>query len=371
MINLDELNELNETIVLTAMGNQLMKECCYICNSNDDAEIFTEASDINFFRRAIDFLNRILIKFIAWIKKGQLKKLGEKLEKLLKDPKRNNFYQDDNDLLREFYTRAYSSIFIIGELNTAVADFYNLDLVKIIDIGPSITPVDVKSFDRSKLDTYISELLKAEKKFKRISSRMTGETPRSVERADENKMRIAIKGTIGWIEIMTNKGYDTLNKCFKAIKIVQKNEKELNLKDSKDVSKKYTRAMTIMAECFLHLMTITQKIGSLYVTGSTKRRFSKDNKTIGYKNLTVQNIYTELAKEFNDNSDADANGVYLGMKKLDDEHFRVEIFFQTSTSLAWTKSKHYIPCDQISNAARSYIRSHSAPANVIKRSDIT
>ena len=359
MINFEYLNDVNETMVLMEMGRQLMKESCYICNSGE-TEVFTEASKVNIFRRAFDFVKRPIVKFLAWLKKGNLKKIRERLEKLIQNPRKNNMYQNDNDL-REVYTYVYSPTFINNTLNPTVEAFMNLDLVRIINSG------NVRNFDRSAMDRYISELTQMERNFKKITTRMTGVGPSRIDRLSTNQVKLAIKGTIKWCEFCETGVYNELQHCYEAIKIVQKDEKEINLGDSKDISQQYTRALTVMGECYLHIMTVCQKIAELYLTGASKRTMSKKDKTKGSKNLTVREIYDALRDE---NNDAATNGVYLSMTKLDDEHFRVDVYYKTSSG-TWRKSKNPIPCDQITNAARSYIANHSNQSSALKPGDLS
>jgi len=355
----EEVSE--SAIALQELGNSLIKEC--VMSQDRYGDTFMESSDgVGLGRRVLDFFTRCVTKFMAWIKKGQIKRAREKLEEIKKDPSKNNlYYKEDGGY--EMYTYIYPNDFV-KECTNKMEAVYKIPIFDLIKKG------NVTQFDSVKIKDYIEKLEDAQSDLKGLQKRMTSLFDSAKVKPEKgNVNHYDIDCLIKALEYAETVTYPYLQHCYDAIKIVKKDEKEKDFDDAKEVSQQFTRAMTLMGQCLLSIMTIYQKFAQTYITGSTRRQFSKDDKVSRYGNLTLDELYGELDEVFDDSDEATRYGIYMRIHEVDKKHYSVELYYPDTTGVV--NNNGHIPCSGFKDATEKFIKAHSTQATAVKPSDLS
>ena len=266
--------DIAETQVLSALMDELIKECA-ICEYK--YEDVGAVDSVPTFERAIDFIKRIITRFIAWIKNGQIKRSLEVLEKMSKDGNFTDTFSNNPTL----YTMCYPNKWIEDKLVPAVTDFTNSKLFKLISDGTIKLEHDRDAVELAKAR---GEMMYCEKRFAKLNDELKSLKPVRIDDAGADSLIKVLKNASGTF-------YEALVRSYDAIKLVKKAEfKEIDDVKSKQVNQQVIQALSIFGRNALSCMNFYQKIVKMLVKGCATRAISINGQPKVYDDITLEQL---------------------------------------------------------------------------------
>lgn len=279
-INLIE-QDIAETQVLSALMDELIKESA-ICEYK--YEDVGAVDSVPTFERAINFIKRIITRFIAWIKNGQIKRSLEVLEKMSKDKNFTDTFSTSNPTL---YTICYPNKWIEDKLVPAINDFTNSKLFKLISDGTIKLEHDRDAVELAKSR---GEMMYCEKRFTKLNDELKSLKPVRIDDTGADSLVKVLK-------IASGTFYEALVRSYDAIKLVKKAEfKEIDDVRSKQVNQQVVQALTVFGKNALSCMNFYQKIVQMLVKGCAIRAISINGKPKVFNDITLEQ-FKDICRE--------------------------------------------------------------------------
>lgn len=343
-----ELNSFDEVTLessanaLIAMGENLIKEASY-----PGYNLFMEddESHISGFRKVLDFLSRCIMKFTAWIKKGQIKKAKELLEKSTKVNRLNNNYGETEDG-RVLYTFFWDYQWFEKAVVKPLVSLHKLPVAKMIESGA------VKDFDRSSIAAKGKQLERLKNRLATIEGELTPKNKVhaiNVSHSGDHSVAAINK----YLDFCSGKVYDDMMKALESIVIVKRHEKERGSDDSSRVSDQYAHTMTLLANCYMYELKIALKVANMVLAGSLVRLPKKTGKHSEFKDLTLQELFDTMKEIYNENPYAKQYGIGVVPVKTEDGRYRVTFFYITNDANNMTTK--WIACQSITDNVKRFI----------------
>lgn len=355
MVDIETMEEYYATNVLITMGENLIKEMAL-------AEYTMEAAQpVNIIRRAADFFNRAITRFIAWIRKGQLIRAKKRLEKMKTDERYSNIHTPVGS--EHMSTIFWKMPWLNKNVLKVLQEFNNSQLVKMITDGHVKTLYDRNHGGHlTAANRYMNNLRGAYQK-------MTSNSVEMIPVAENHKVIDQILNDV--IDYAINDVYDNLTKTRDAIRVIR--DTELNEKqhdDSRNMAQQYSHILTVLGNCFLEEMRIVQTIANVLINGAHQQasplRSKDDQRRPIINNLTLNRFFQELDDLFTQKP-ASKSGVTVHIMNEDDA---VRGNAACHIQLYWVDGgntyRWYISCNKIQDAVKDFLRKHSTitPADI-------
>ena len=266
--------DIAETQVLSALMDELIKESA-ICEYKYEDVGAVDA--VPTFERAIDFIKRIITRFIAWIKNGQIKRSLEVLEKMGKDKNFTDTFSNNPTL----YTICYPEKWLDEKLVPAINEFTNSKLFKLISDGTIKLEHDRDAIELAKSR---GEMLYCEKRFAKLNEELKSLKPVKIDDAEAASLVKVLK-------IANGSFYEMLVRSYDAIKVVKKAEfKEIDDVRSKQVNQQIVQALSLFGRNALSCMNFYQKIVKMLVKGCAVRAISINGQPKVFNDITLEQL---------------------------------------------------------------------------------
>ncbi len=266
--------DIAETQVLSALMDELIKESA-ICEYK--YEDVGAVDSVPTFERAINFIKRIITRFIAWIKNGQIKRSLEVLEKMGKDKNFTDTFSNNPTL----YTMCYPEKWLDDKLVPAIGDFVNSKLFKLISDGTIKLEHDRDAIELAKSR---GEMIYCEKRFTKLNDELKSLKPVKI---DDTEARSLVKV----LRLASGNFYDALVRSYDAIKLVKKAElKEIDDVRSKQVNQQIVQALSLFGRNALSCMNFYQKIVKMLVKGCAIRAISITGQPKVFNDITLEQL---------------------------------------------------------------------------------
>lgn len=353
MIDIDLYQEQASNQVLLSIGDALLKEVVLVEYATD--LVLEDGERASLLNKALDFISRVITRFLAWIKKGQLKWAKKHLENLQnrRTGGYNNMYQYAYE--RTLYTRFWDKKFYDTEIEQVIDEFLKLPIAKMINDGTV-----QGNYDRD-VKKHITIIETMEKKLKEadVKLKKTEAYPVTWDHAGQLKEMLASIDKAGTTV------YNDLKKSFDSIKIVRNAEKNRGHDDSKTVSEQYTHLMTLLGKCYLQEMTIMQHVAAMLTSGCELRRINfggatggKFDKQFVIENITLEQLFEQCRLTFNANPDIKTRGLLIYGLRIDASHYCIYLIDNYNLNDPTQLRGRVIGCKSVSQPINAFIKKH-------------
>lgn len=332
-----------------SLGEQLIKECQlsqYVLESGSTNSVST-------WNRILDFLNRILNRFIAWIRKGHLKEA----KKILMKMKQSDRYSNRNrEILDEtMNTKFWNMSWYTNNVTNVMVTFRNTRAMQMLMRG------DVKTtYDRN-TSAILSEVEQSKKNLNEAYKAMISDDHKPESTVMEHDMIDEIIRNV--IDFGINTVYEDLRKSREAISIIKKTElKDNQFDDSKNVAQQWTHILTILGQCITEELRILQKTADVLVHGALSQAnpiTREGDRSVVEKNYTLGKLKKTLREDiFNNYSNADTHGVRITLNDVHNENGKcyIKLIWMNNSGTNETK---IISCDDINLDIRNFVNAHN------------